>query len=165
MPNQAVVRDRELDRFGELAPCTGRFKTTPLKAALKTGFHSWWEMLVRNQPSPSQELKNLAFAYAVCRCIWRKNSDHASSMEERKEKYPELAVQLQEQADRAGRHFCFKGELEWVSLLMWVGADPRSGSSTLDDDEGVYESEHLTALTGAAYSENLQILKLLKPDR
>jgi hypothetical protein len=80
-----------------------------------------------------------------------------------KERYPEFACQLQEQADRALRHFCFRGDLKWVSLLMWIGADPRSSGPTLDDDYDD-ESEQLTTLLAATYSEDLQILKRLKPD-
>lgn len=74
-----------------------------------------------------------------------------------------LAGQLQEQADRALRHFCFEGDLKWVSLLMWVGADPRSSGPTLDGDDDDLD-EYLTALTAATYSENFQILKRLRPD-
>jgi hypothetical protein len=80
-----------------------------------------------------------------------------------REKYPNLAPQLQEQADRALRDFCFKGDLKWVSLLMWAGADPRSSGPTLDDyddDPDGYE----TALHAATYSKDFQILKRLKPD-
>jgi hypothetical protein len=80
-----------------------------------------------------------------------------------REKYPDLAPQLQEQADRALRHFCFEGDLKWVSLLMWMGADPRSCGPTLDDDDDDPD-EYLTALTAATYSENFQILKRLRPD-
>jgi hypothetical protein len=39
---------------------------------------------------------------------------------------PELASQLQEQADMTLRQFSQEGNLKWVSLLVWVGADPRS---------------------------------------
>jgi ankyrin repeat protein len=81
-----------------------------------------------------------------------------------KEKYPEVAPQLQEQADRALREFCFRGDLKWVSLLMWAGADPRSIGPTLDDDYEGDESENLTALMAATYSENSKILKRLGPD-
>ena len=82
-----------------------------------------------------------------------------------KQKYPHLAAQLQEQADRALRHFCFEGDLKWVSLLLWAGANPRSKGPTLHDDNEGDESEHLTALMAATYPEDLQILKRLKPDR
>lgn len=80
-----------------------------------------------------------------------------------REKYPDFAAQLQEQADRALRHFCFKGDLKWVSLLMWAGADPRSSGPTLDDYDDDPD-EYLTALTAATYPEDFQILKRLKPD-
>jgi hypothetical protein len=52
-----------------------------------------------------------------------------------REKHSDVAAQLQEQADRALRHFCFEGDLKWVSLLMWAGADPRSTGPMFDDDE------------------------------
>jgi hypothetical protein len=48
-----------------------------------------------------------------------------------KDKYPEFASELQEQADRALRHFCLKEDLKWTSLLMWVGANARSNGPTL----------------------------------
>ncbi|HYJ84549.1 MAG TPA: ankyrin repeat domain-containing protein [Pyrinomonadaceae bacterium] len=81
-----------------------------------------------------------------------------------REKHPEAASQLQEQADRALRHFCFKEDLKWVSLLMWAGADPRSSGPTLDEDDDVDGEDPATAFTAAAYSKNVQILKRLKPD-
>jgi hypothetical protein len=83
---------------------------------------------------------------------------------ESKEKYPDFALQLQEQADRALRPFCFKEDLKWVSLLMWARADPRSSGPTLDDDLELDESEHTSALSAAACCENVQIMKRLKPD-
>lgn len=39
---------------------------------------------------------------------------------EYKRAHPELAAQLQEQLDCALRYFCSKGDLKWVSLLMWA---------------------------------------------
>jgi len=188
-------------------------KTTPLKVALDTGFHSLVELLVRNERS--QDLKNQALQQSVSLKrldfiellvsygadissvsfievlrVWDpaiiryfldhgadfiKDSPFAVAFGERirtaispwrecREKYSDVAAQLQEQADRALRHFCFKGDLKWVSLLMWAGADPRSSGPTSDDDEDLDQSEHSTALRAAAYCENFQILKRLKPD-
>ena len=74
-----------------------------------------------------------------------------------REKYPDSAAQLQEQADRALRHFCFEGDLKWVSLLMWAGANPRSSGPTFDDDEDDPD-EYITALDAATYSKDSQIL-------
>jgi hypothetical protein len=81
-----------------------------------------------------------------------------------REKYPHLAPQLQEQADRALRYFCFKDDLKWVSLLMWAGADPRSSGPAWGDDEDFDDEKYSSALTAAAYSKNVEILKRLKPD-
>lgn len=80
-----------------------------------------------------------------------------------REKYPDSAAQLQEQADRALRHFCFEGDLKWVSLLMWAGADPRSTGPMFDDDEDDPDG-YITAFHAATYSKDFQILKRLKPD-
>jgi len=44
---------------------------------------------------------------------------------EHKNAHPEIAGELQEQADRALRHFSREGDLKRASLLMWAGANPR----------------------------------------
>lgn len=80
-----------------------------------------------------------------------------------REKYPDHTAQLQEQADRALRHFCFEGDLRWVSLLMWAGANPRSSGPMFDDDEDDPDG-YITALDAATYAKDSQILKRLKPD-
>ena len=66
---------------------------------------------------------------------------------------PDLASQLQEQADMALRQFCQDGNLKWVSLLMWAGADPRSRGPVLDDADRADDPEcHTTALEEACGS-------------
>jgi ankyrin repeat protein len=77
---------------------------------------------------------------------------------------PELAAALQEQADMALRQFCQEANLKWVSLLMWVGADPRSRGPALDDaDEAEDPNRQTTALEEACFSGKPEILKRLKP--
>ncbi len=76
---------------------------------------------------------------------------------------PELAQQLQQQADMALRQFCHDGNLKWVSLLMWSGADPRSNGPTLEDIDD--PEMFTTAFREACTSGQLEILKRLKPDR
>ena len=187
-------------------------KTTPLKVALDTGFHSLVELLVRNEES--QDVKNRALQQAVSLkgldliellvshggevssvpfievlYVWDPNiiryflnhgadfitdSPFAVAFREKirtalrpwrecREKHSDVAAQLQEQADRALRHFCFEGDLKWVSLLMWAGADPRSAGPMFDDDEDD-PAGYITALHAATYSKDFQILKRLKPD-
>jgi ankyrin repeat protein len=87
-----------------------------------------------------------------------------SPWRERKGKYPYHAAHLQEPADRALRHFCFKGDLKWVSLLLWAGANPRSSGPMFDDDDEDDPDGYTTALDAATYSKDAQILKRLKPD-
>lgn len=79
-----------------------------------------------------------------------------------KHAHPDMADQLQEQLDRALRYFAHKGDLKWVSLLMWAGGNPRSRGWNLnyDDDPDCYAS----ALEEASSQEKLEVLKRLKPD-
>lgn len=86
-----------------------------------------------------------------------------------KRRYPELVSELQEQVDRALRKFAHDGDLKWVSLLMWAGANPRSRGPALGDEHlGRSEEEkaeyYTTALEQACYQENLEVLKRLGPD-
>lgn len=81
---------------------------------------------------------------------------------------PELSDQLQEQADMALRQACRDRELKWVSLLLWIGANPRSkGPSTEDlDDQHTIGNPELqeTALEVACLYGDLKIIKRLKID-
>lgn len=78
---------------------------------------------------------------------------------------PDIAFELQEQLDVALRQFCQDGNLKWVSLLMWAGANPRSRGPALDDLENAHDPEfQTTALEEAAGSRNVEVLKRLKPN-
>lgn len=76
---------------------------------------------------------------------------------------PDLADGLQRQVDMALRQFAHEGNLKWVSLLMWAGADPRSRGPTVEDagDPGW----STTALHEASEWGNVAVLKRLRPDR
>lgn len=78
---------------------------------------------------------------------------------------PDIEPQLQEQADMALRQFCQEGNLKWVSLMMWVGADPRTRGPAVDDAEHADDPEwHTTALDEACASGNVKLLERLKPN-
>lgn len=83
---------------------------------------------------------------------------------EYKKAHPELAAQLQEQLDCALRHFCGEGDLKWVSLLMWAGGDPRSRGPCLQKDYTEDPECYTSGLEEACRSENVDVLKRLKPD-
>src|SRR5262245_24502196 len=56
-------------------------------------------------------------------------------------KYRARDESLQEQADIALRHHCYEGNLKWVSLMLWAGADPLTEGTDVpgempDEDEG-----------------------------
>lgn len=77
-----------------------------------------------------------------------------------KRNHPELTAELQKQADAALHHFCSEGREKWISLMLWLGADPRSeGPTPGDPDEPEYQT---TALRQVGYNANCKILKLLK---
>jgi hypothetical protein len=81
-----------------------------------------------------------------------------------KRTHPELAAQLQEQVDCALRHFCGEGDMKWVSLLMWAGGDPRSRGPCLEKEYTEDPDCFTSGLEEASRSENLDVLKKLKPD-
>ena len=83
---------------------------------------------------------------------------------EYKKAHPEVAPALQEQADRALRHFCYEGDLKWVSLLLWAGANPKTRGPDMDERWADDPDCHTTALLQACYNGSLDILLKLKPD-
>ena len=74
------------------------------------------------------------------------------------DKHPEL----QFQAAMALRHFCDEGSLRGVSLMMWLGANPRTKVPHDADDED--EEYWDTAMQAAAWKGQMDIIKRLKPD-
>ena len=85
---------------------------------------------------------------------------------EPKKAHPELTDQLQQQADRALRYtFAREGDLKWVSLMLWAGADPYNAGPSVFDEHEDDPDLHTTALREACYKGNLEVLKKLKPER
>ena len=74
---------------------------------------------------------------------------------------PEIAPALQAQADRALRHFSKQGDLKWVSLMMWAGANPRTPGPQLHEDDD--PENYVTALQEACYGGHVDVLKKMKP--
>jgi ankyrin repeat protein len=82
-----------------------------------------------------------------------------------RQKHPELAKQLQEQLDCALRHFCYEGDLKWVSLLTWAGADPRSWGPALEKDYTEDPECYTTGLREACSAGRADIVKKFKPTK
>jgi ankyrin repeat protein len=83
---------------------------------------------------------------------------------ELKRSRPELSAALQEQSDSALRYFSGKGDMKWISLMLWAGASPRTLGPNLDKDYTNDPECFTTALREASYSGNVEVLKKLKPD-
>jgi ankyrin repeat protein len=83
---------------------------------------------------------------------------------EYKKAHPEVVTALQEQADMALRYFSYDGDLRWISLLLWIGANPRSRGASLDDISDGNPKFHTTALIEACSKGDLAVLKKFKID-
>lgn len=81
---------------------------------------------------------------------------------------PDLTDALQLQADMALRQSCQDEDLKWVSLLMWLGANPRAkglATDDLDTSDALEDPQYQqSALQIACHSKEPKILKRLKPD-
>jgi hypothetical protein len=81
---------------------------------------------------------------------------------------PDLADALQQQADMALRQACSDKNTKWVSLLLWVGADPRAKGLAVDDvndlDIANDPEAQRSALQEACICGHVEIVKRLKPD-
>ena len=76
-------------------------------------------------------------------------------------KYKDRFPSFQEQANIALRHHSIEGNLKWVSLMLWAGADPYApGTSSWDEqpDEGY---EGYSAVRNAAVYDKAEVFDLL----
>lgn len=73
--------------------------------------------------------------------------------------YQDRFPSFKEQANIALRHHCAEGNLKWVSLMLWAGADPYApGPSEYNEEEP--DDEPLCALGYAAISGHPEVFKL-----
>lgn len=78
-------------------------------------------------------------------------------------KYKDRFPTFQEQADIALRHQCKEGNMKWVSLLLWVGADPyKPGEEDYRAEPRDPEDGGLSALGFAALYEHFEVFGLKK---
>lgn len=77
--------------------------------------------------------------------------------------YKDRFPSFQEQANIALRHHCMEGNLKWVSLMLWAGADPESRGPYCwhEDQDPEYDRN---ALELAAFYEHFEVFNL-KPIR
>jgi hypothetical protein len=79
-----------------------------------------------------------------------------------KKRYQGGFPSFQEQANIGLRHHCKEGNLKWVSLLLWAGADPYGPGNSNYDEERDPDDDSLSALGFAVLYEHFEIFKLKK---
>ncbi|HWR54444.1 MAG TPA: ankyrin repeat domain-containing protein, partial [Bryobacteraceae bacterium] len=80
-----------------------------------------------------------------------------------REKHPELAGQLTQQAESALRFFSHTGNLKWVELMLGLGADPRSkGPMVYSDHDGDHAECYVTGVEEACSLGKLDVLQRFK---
>jgi ankyrin repeat protein len=90
-------------------------------------------------------------AYALCNRI----RTALRILKEYEDRFPSF----KEQANIALRHHCMEGNLKWVSLMLWAGADPYAkGPDSWDDEPD--PDEGLNALEFAALYGHWDVFKL-----
>jgi ankyrin repeat protein len=153
--HQAVHR-RRLDLI-ELAVAHGaEITSVPFVDVLMTGDRPIIALFLENGADP---ITDSPFAWAFYDL--RAKTTLGTYLDLKRQR-PELGEGLQAQADMALRQFCHEGQLKWVSLLMWAGADPRSRGPRLEDIDD--PDMDTTAFHEACVAGYPEILRRLKPD-
>lgn len=75
-------------------------------------------------------------------------------------KYRDRFPSLREQANVALRHHCTEGNLKWVSLMLWAGADPYAPGSARWNEEPKADDRGISALEYAAIYGHYEVLDL-----
>src|SRR5262249_41429914 len=65
-----------------------------------------------------------------------------------------------EQANIALRHHCMEGNMKWVSLMLWAGADPYAPGISRHNEERDPDYEGLNALGYAVLYRHFEIFQL-----
>ena len=76
--------------------------------------------------------------------------------------HPELLDQLQPQVDQALRFAAKEGDLKWVSMMLWAGANPRTPGPNLFEGHKDDPEAYTTAVEEACFVDNVEILKKFK---
>lgn len=185
----------------------GHFLTSPLRAALETGFHSMVEVLLR--AGVDQEEKDDALRRAVwdrrldlVELLVKYGGDHrdvtfdevictrspplirwfidrgidletgypiAEAFRYRHREFLGIFMCLRDQvptarqqAAMALRFHCRAGNMKWVSLLLWAGADPRARVPDLESSPA--EEFTGTALEDAVSHNRIEVIRKIKID-
>lgn len=107
-------------------------------------FHTWEPELMAYFIERGAEVeKNNALAQALCSRI----RTALKVFKQYKDRFPSF----QEQANIALRYHCKEGNLKWVSLMLWAGADPHAKGPDGPEEDPDPESDHNALEMAALY--------------
>jgi len=150
-----AVEHRRMDLVELLAKNGAEIASVPFVEVLRTWdpkiIHFFLEHgadVIRDQP----------FAHALADAV----RSTLRTFKDCQEMRPELAGPLKQQAESALRFFSHTGNLKWVNLMLWLGADPRTKGPMVyshHDDDPECDG---TAVEEACLSGKLEILRRFK---
>lgn len=76
-------------------------------------------------------------------------------------RFNERVPDFKRQLDHALRYHCHEGDLKWVSLLLWAGADPYAGGQC-DPDYSYCGDDEACAIEYAIISGHLDVVRMKK---
>jgi ankyrin repeat protein len=91
-------------------------------------------------------------AYALC----RRERPMLGILKRYQDRFPSF----REQANIALRHHCREGNVKWVALMLWAGADPYARGPDEPEDEYYSDGESYNALELAALWDHFEVFKL-----
>jgi hypothetical protein len=122
----------------------------PRTVDMRQVFESWDPNMMEYFIERGADVENRnSFAYAFCRRI-------RTSLRVFK-KYRDLFPSIKEQANTALRYHCKEGNLKWVSLMLWAGADPYAPGPEDEDKDRASDYCGLSAIALAALHRHYDI--------
>jgi ankyrin repeat protein len=128
----------------------------PKSIDMKQVFDTWDPELMEYFIERGAEMeKGNPLAYALCSRI----RTALRILKQYRERFPSF----EEQANIALRHHCKEGNLKWVSLMLWAGADPnKPGIENFAQENCSDEDNGLSALGYAALYNHFDVFSLKK---
>ncbi len=149
-----AVDNRNLDLIELLA----KYGADPRKIDSETVFWSRHPAIIRWFIANGMDLES---GYPIAKAFANKQREFLGIYMDLRDRIPTACPQ----ATMALRHHVAKGNLKWVSLLLWAGADPRMRVPQLDDQDAA-EEDYGAALVDAVRHGHLEIVKkMIDPAR
>lgn len=149
-PLEHALYERRLDFVKLLVDYGADIHSLPMSSV----FETWKPDIIKWFIEQGADVEtNNPLAYALCNRI----KTALGIFKTYKDRFPGF----QEQADIALRHHCAEGNLKWVSLMLWAGADPYAkGPESWHEDP--YLEDDQNALELAAAFEHFDVFNLKK---